>query len=104
MIFFKSMKEGTSKGKTGYSLVSTFCVSNSFFKSGSFEWYSISDIVIHNVYEDRAYKDVYWKLLKNGGVDGKWWGRAMEGVELTKVQYTHRGDTLRNCFEHWLRN
>jgi hypothetical protein len=32
---------------------------------------------------------------------GKWKRRAMEGVELTKVNYIHRGDTSRIPFEHW---
>jgi hypothetical protein len=36
-------------------------------------------------------------------VGGKREGRAKEGAELTKVEYTHSGDTLRNPFEHQLK-
>jgi hypothetical protein len=41
--------------------------------------------------------------LKNGGWEIKAKGRVMERVELTKVKYTHSGDSLRNPFEHQLK-
>jgi hypothetical protein len=31
------------------------------------------------------------------------WDVGGEGVEQTKVKYTHSGDTLRNPFEYWLK-
>jgi hypothetical protein len=31
------------------------------------KWYSISNIIKHNIYEGRGYKDMYWKLLKKEG-------------------------------------
>jgi hypothetical protein len=37
---------------------------------------------------------------KMGGWEVKGQGRPMEGVEKTKVKYTHSGDTLRNPFKH----
>jgi hypothetical protein len=30
---------------------------------------------------------------KGGGWEVKWLGRVMEGVEQTKIKYTHSGDT-----------
>jgi hypothetical protein len=38
-----------------------------------------------------------------GGGEVNRYGRAMEGVEWTKVKYTHSRDTLRNPFEHQLK-
>jgi hypothetical protein len=46
---------------------------------------------------------MYWKLLRNGGWEVKGLGKVMQGVELTKVTYTHSGHTLRHSFEHQLK-
>jgi hypothetical protein len=36
-------------------------------KEGNEQNYSINNIVKHNISEGRENKDMYWKLLKNGG-------------------------------------
>jgi hypothetical protein len=41
-------------------------------------------------------------MLENVG-EVKGYGRVMEGVEQTKVKYTHGRDILRNPFEHQLK-
>jgi hypothetical protein len=46
---------------------------------------------------------VHWKLLKNGDVGGKGGKETNEGVEQSKVKYTHSGDALRNSFAHQLK-
>jgi hypothetical protein len=43
------------------------------------------------------------KAVENGEWEVKGERREMEGVEWTKVKYTHSGDTLRNPSEHQLR-
>jgi hypothetical protein len=35
------------------------------------KWYSISNIVKHDICEGRGYKDMYCKLLKNEGCEVK---------------------------------
>jgi hypothetical protein len=37
------------------------------------------------------------------GMGGKRIRESMEGIEQTKVKYTHSRDTLRNLFEHQLK-
>jgi hypothetical protein len=37
-------------------------------------------------------EDVYWKLLRSGRWEVREQGRVMEGVEWTKVKYTHSRD------------
>jgi hypothetical protein len=46
---------------------------------------------------------VYRKLLKNGGGGGKGVRENNGKGSIDKVKYTHKGDTLRNPFEHQLK-